>query len=225
MLLQVTAGEGWEDWIPVESFARSHPGDRHYLLDEASGELIFGPAVREPDGTFTQYGGIPPAGAVLRVGAYRTGGGRRGNVARRAIGMLRSSIPFVAGVENRKPARGGVDGEDLTSAKLRGPMLLRTRDRAVTAEDYEYLAIQGAPEAARVRCVAAGDGADAGSVRVLVIPSAVEDQPGRLLFEQLVPGDETLARIARYLDELRHRHHRKTSFIAKLEAAFAMTPD
>ena len=28
-----------------------------------------------------------------------------------------------------------------------------------------------------------------------------------------------------YLDELRHRHHRKTSFIAKLEAAFAMTPD
>jgi uncharacterized Zn finger protein len=30
---------------------------------------------------------------------------------------------------------------------------------------------------------------------------------------------------ATYLDELRQRHHRKTSFIAKLEAAFAMTPD
>jgi predicted phage baseplate assembly protein len=203
VLLQASAGEGWEEWIPVESFAHSLPGDRHYLLDEASGELIFGPAVREPDGTFTQYGGIPPAGAVLRVGAYRTGGGRRGNVARRAVGMLRSSIPFVGGVENRKPGSGGVDGEDLKSAKLRGPMLLRTRDRAVTAEDYEYLAIQGAPEAARVRCVPAGDGADAGSVRVLVIPSAVEDQPGRLLFEQLVPSDETLARIATYLNERR----------------------
>jgi hypothetical protein len=30
---------------------------------------------------------------------------------------------------------------------------------------------------------------------------------------------------AMYLDELRQRHHRKTSFIAKLDAAFAMTPD
>ncbi|MEA2567967.1 MAG: hypothetical protein QOD49_3144, partial [Actinomycetota bacterium] len=203
VLLEVSAGEGWEEWIPVESFAHSLAAHHHYLLDEASGELTFGPAVREPDGTFTQYGGIPPAGAVLRVGTYRTGGGRRGNVARRAVGMLRSSIPFVASVENRRPASGGVDGEDLDSAKLRGPMLLRTRDRAVTAEDYEYLAIQGAPEAARVRCVPAGDGADAGAVRVLVIPSAVEDQPGRLRFEQLVPSDETLGRIATYLDERR----------------------
>jgi hypothetical protein len=30
---------------------------------------------------------------------------------------------------------------------------------------------------------------------------------------------------AMYLDELRHRQRRKTSFVAKLEAAFAMAPD
>jgi uncharacterized Zn finger protein len=30
---------------------------------------------------------------------------------------------------------------------------------------------------------------------------------------------------AMYLDELRQRHHRKTSFIAKLDAASAMAPD
>ena len=30
---------------------------------------------------------------------------------------------------------------------------------------------------------------------------------------------------AMYLDELRQRHHRKTSFISKLDAAFAMTAD
>jgi predicted phage baseplate assembly protein len=203
VILEVSDGGGWQEWVPVESFAQSRRDDHHYLLDEASGELVFGPAVREPDGTFTQYGAIPTSGAVLRVGVYRTGGGRQGNVARKALSMLRSSIPFVGSVENRKPASGGVDGEDLASAKLRGPMLLRSRDRAVTAEDYEYLAIQGAPEAARVRCVAAGDGADGGAVRVLVIPSAVEEQPGRLRFEQLVPSDETLGRIATYLDERR----------------------
>jgi hypothetical protein len=30
---------------------------------------------------------------------------------------------------------------------------------------------------------------------------------------------------ARYLDGLRQRQHRKTSFVAKLDAAFAMAPD
>jgi hypothetical protein len=30
---------------------------------------------------------------------------------------------------------------------------------------------------------------------------------------------------AMYLDELRHRQHRKTSFAVKLEAAFATAPD
>lgn len=203
VILEVSAGEGWDEWTPVESFAHSGPHDRHFLLDEASGGLLFGPAVREPDGTLSQYGAVPPPGAILRVGTYRTGGGRRGNVARRSISILRSSIPFISAVENRRPAAGGVDGEDLESAKLRGPMLLRSRDRAITADDYEYLAIQGAPEVARVRCVPAGDGADAGAVRVLVVPSAVEDEPGRLRFEQLVPSDETLARIAAYLDERR----------------------
>ena len=40
----------------------------------------------------------------------------------------------------------------------------------MTTEDFEHLAREAAPEVARVRAVAAGDGADAGSVRVLVVP-------------------------------------------------------
>ena len=55
-----------------------------------------------------------------------------------------------------------MDGEDIEAAKIRGPILLRTRDRAVTTEDFEHLAREAAPELARVRCVVAGDGADAG---------------------------------------------------------------
>lgn len=202
-ILEVTSGGGWEEWVRVESFAHSGPTDPHYFIDLAAGEIVLGPAVREPDGSLRQYGIVPPAGSVLRMRSYRTGGGRRGNVARRAITVLQSSIPFVDRVENRRPASGGVDGEDVESAKLRGPMLLRTRDRAVTPEDYEQLAREAAPEVARVRCAPAGEGTDAGAVRVLVVPSAVEDEPGRLRFEQLVPADETLQRIAGYLDERR----------------------
>src|SRR6266852_4308797 len=59
-----------------------------------------------------------------------------------------------------------------------------------------------APEVARVHCVAAGEGADAGSIRVLVVPAAAAGA-GRLRFEQLRPADETLATIARRLDECR----------------------
>lgn len=203
LVLETSLAEGWEEWTAVDTFAHSGPGDRHFILDATTGQIILGPAVREADGTLRQYGAVPAPGTILRLPMYRTGGGQKGNVAKGAISVLRSSIPFVSGVENRRPASGGVDGEDIEAAKLRGPMLLRTRDRAVTAEDYEYLAVQSAPEVARVRCVPAGEGADAGAVRVLVVPSAVEEQAGRLRFEQLVPSDETLGRMARFLDERR----------------------
>jgi len=72
----------------------------------------------------------------------------------------------------------------------------------VTTEDYEQLARDAAPEVARVRAVAAGDGADAGSVRVLIVPSAISEQ-GRLRFEQLVPSPDTLQKITDRLEESR----------------------
>ena len=101
------------------------------------------------------YGAVPPLGARLRLSAYRTGGGRRGNVARGLVRVLKTSVPYVARVENRHPAAGGADGETLDDAKLRGPLLLRSRGRAVTAEDFEELARDVAPDAARVTCLPA----------------------------------------------------------------------
>ena len=53
-----------------------------------------------------------PRARVLRLAAYRTGGGRQGNVSRGSLRILRTSIPFVDRVENRHPARGGVDARD-----------------------------------------------------------------------------------------------------------------
>jgi predicted phage baseplate assembly protein len=193
---------GWQEWIQVPDFAGSGPEDRHFVLDAVAGEISFGPGVREPDGTVRQYGAIPPKSARVRADAYLTGGGRAGNLAPRAISVLKSSIPYVSRVENRRSMAGGVDGEEIENAKLRGPISLRTRGRAVTTEDFEHLALEAAPELARVRAVAAGDGADAGSVRVLVVPAAEADA-GRLRFDQLLPSDETLARVAARLDECR----------------------
>src|SRR5205823_10500987 len=124
-------------------------------------------------------------------------------VARGALSVLKSSIPYVSAVENRHPASGGVDGETVEEAKLRGPVTLRTRGRAVTREDYEYLAREAAPEVARVRCLEAGAGADPGGVRLLVVPAAADGELGELAIEQLIPSEDSPARIRDYLDERR----------------------
>ncbi|MGP3966248.1 putative baseplate assembly protein [Streptomyces sp. 6N223] len=209
-VVEVGEGAGWVEWTRVDNFAHSTVYDRHVTLDPNSGEVDFGPAVREADGSARAYGAVPPKGAPIRVRAYRTGGGRRGNVARGALRVLRSSLPFVARVENRRPALGGVDGETIENARVRGPMTLRTLHRAVVPHDYEQLAREVAPDAARVACVPAGDGSGegqgedgAGGVRLLVVPAGRSDEQGRVRFEELIPPEATLARIAAHLDERR----------------------
>ena len=196
---------GWQDWTRVESFANTGPDDRHFTLDETSGTIRLGPAVVDEKGDLQHYGAVPPKAAALRVPMYRSGGGAAGTVTRGALNVLKSSLAFITRVENRRPATGGVDGESIDDAKLRGPILLRTRDRAVTAEDFESLAKDAAPEVARVRCATAGDGtgADAGGVRVYVVPAAAEDELGRIRFEDMSPPDELTERIRHHLDERR----------------------
>ncbi|HEX3786622.1 MAG TPA: putative baseplate assembly protein [Pseudonocardiaceae bacterium] len=201
-VVETSSSAGWRSWTLVEDFAGSTASDEHCVLAASSGQVLFGPAVREPDGTLRQYGAVPELGAQVRIRRYVTGGGPTGNVGVRAIRTLKSSIPFVAGVENLRPAHGGVAGETLDQAKVRGPLLLRSRSRAVTTEDYEAIAREAAPEVARVRCVPAGDGDSMpGAVRVLVVPAAAGS--GQVPFENLLPSADTLAGIARRLDETR----------------------
>jgi len=205
-----SGGEGWQRWEMVDTFAGSGPDDRHFQLDPVTGEIAFGPALRLPDGSVQQYGAVPLKGVRIRATAYRIGGGRAGNVARGALSVLRTSIPYVSQVENREAARGGVDGESVAEAKVRAPISLRAQDRAVTVRDYEELTRRAAPEAARIHCLPVdeqtklnGKEAGVGAVRLLVVPQAVADVGGFLRFEQLVPGDELLSRIAAYLDDRR----------------------
>jgi predicted phage baseplate assembly protein len=174
------------------------------MLEEVTGEIVFGPAVREPDGTPRYFGKVPEKGAAIRIREYRTGGGRLGNVATGTISELHTQIPFIAGVSNRHGALGGGDGEDIENAKLRGPIMLRTRHRAVTRDDYERLAEQSSSQVARARAVPAGaEDVDRGAVRVLIVPQ-VEDGPnGSLDFGQLLPSDEVLTNVRDYLDDRR----------------------
>lgn len=199
-LLQGDEEEAWEE-VSADHFASSGGADRHFRIDAYAGEVQFGPAVRGAEGELISYGAVPPAGSVVRIDAYRTGGGKRGNVAVGQVRVLKTSIPYVSRVENRSPAIGGADAETLANAKTRGPLLLRARGRAVTTEDFEQLAQDVAPDASRIFCLP--DAKHPGGVRLLVVPHVVGDDVGRIQREDLDPPPATLERISASLDSRR----------------------
>ncbi|HEY4227334.1 MAG TPA: putative baseplate assembly protein, partial [Candidatus Limnocylindrales bacterium] len=120
-------GPMWETWAQVGDFAASGPDDHHFMVDGTIGEIRFGPAIRQQDGSLRRYGATPAKDRYVRMLEYRTGGGARGNVSHGALQILKSSIPVVSTIENRRDARGGIEGEDIENAKVRGPIRLRTR--------------------------------------------------------------------------------------------------
>jgi predicted phage baseplate assembly protein len=197
-LLDPLTGD-WQPWDRVDSFAESGPEDRHYVVDLANGTIELGPAIRGADGGWGQHGAVPPKGTQLRFTRYRHGGGRRGNVIPDTLTILRSAIPGVAEVTNPRGALGGVDAETLDAARARAALEFRTRFRAVTADDFEFLAREATPRVARAACVPPENG---GPVRVHILPR-VEPPDRKLSYEELVPDESLFAEVAEYLDERR----------------------
>ena len=196
-----------QDWKEVPDFADVDSTARCYTLDSTTGELRFGPAVRQSDSTVKLYGAIPARGANIFFSCYRYGGGERGNVMAGFINTLKTSIPYVAKISNRQAASGGLDAETLEEAMLRAPAMMRSRDRAVSEADYEFLARQAFPNAiGRVKCLQprATDGGKVmpGQVYVLVVPHVAHAE-GYLTPQQLELNPEIISLLKAYLDERR----------------------
>lgn len=197
----------WEEWQEVADFADSGPYDKHFTCDSMTGEVRFGPALRQTDGSARSYGAFPPRGAQIRFPAYRYGGGVAGNVQAGTLTVLKSSIPYVDRVFNHTDATGGIDAESIEMAQMRAPQLLRTRGRAVTPADYEALARMADPRIERVRCVqpaAAGAAAGplAGQIYLLLVPKVHRpDRPIRPA--QLQLEEDLRESVQRYLEDYR----------------------
>ena len=235
--LEVTPPNGkTQTWQEVLDFADSGSDSLHYTIDSLTGTVQFGPLIREPEAlklhtqarediqeslsekTFTggetqlrllerQYGAVPARGSVITMVAYRTGGGKKGNVQAGTLRFLKSAIPYVASVTNHGPARNGADAESLDQAVLRAPRMLRTRDRAVTAEDFEVLTLQaGGGAIARVKCLPTSESRSAGSVSLLIVPQANTDaitQGLGISPERFALIDILQRQVLNYLDERR----------------------
>jgi hypothetical protein len=130
------AGTPLINWHEVADLDGAGPFDSAYACDLEAGLLQFG------DG---EKGRIPPL--VPKTGdiiarRYRFGGGAAGNVGVGAIGSLDTPSPGVSEVVNFAAATGGRDAETLDEAKRRARKELSTRTRAVTAPDFEWIALQ-----------------------------------------------------------------------------------
>lgn len=191
--VQVEEVGGWTDWQSVDGFEASTEDSRHYVLDPEAGTLKFGNGVR---------GRAPQLGERIRAVGYQWGGGAAGNVGAKAIskvsafGQLKASNPL--------PATGGAEGEALDKAIERVPGELRRHDRAVTASDFQELALQ-TPGAVvgRAECMPLFDPKTksleaAGVVSVVVWPAQDRKHPNAP-----VPDRALLNQVCAWLDARR----------------------
>lgn len=129
---------GGETWILVDTFAKSKPTDKHFMVsvDESlSPYIMFG------DGTF---GKKPAAGAKITNVVFYLTNGTQGNVKSNTI----TSVPSVisssitdATVSNAYDAGGGSNYENFTMLKEHIPLSVKTLGVAITKEDFESLAM------------------------------------------------------------------------------------
>lgn len=186
-------------WQRVSDFFATDSDSQVYQIDIASGKIRFGDGVR---------GRIPIAGASVVVRHYRVGGGAEGNVGANTITKLKTSLPKIDSVTNPRAASGGRAIENLDDAKLRAPHELKTRDRAVTADDFVFLTKQ-TPEvpvhkafalANRALDFSSNDNGDivpaSGAVTVVFLPMNEEQETPQ-------PSEAQIAAVCSHLDKKR----------------------
>ena len=199
LTIQIDEGDdaGFRTWTEVDDLYASGPNDLHYTLDPATATVRFGNG---------RQGAIPSANIANRSAnivavSYRAGGGLAGNVAPGVIDALLSNVEGIdsARVANPMATGGGRDAETLAEAKRRAPSALRAQRRAVTAEDFEALAMEAA-NVKRAKALPLSHpqfpGAQVpGVVSVIVVPDAAGTHP--------MPSAETMRAVCAHLDERR----------------------
>jgi uncharacterized phage protein gp47/JayE len=180
--------ETWVLWTEVSDFFDSTAESRHYTLDRAIGQLQFGDGIN---------GMIPPAGDDnIKAFSYQAGGGAQGNVKAGEVKTLKSAVAGVDKVSNPVAADGGADTATLDQMLKVGPAMISHRNRAVTVEDFEWLAKEASRKVVKVRCLPNTNNkkvTEIGWVTVIIVPDSLEDKP--------FPSLELRRKVRKYLED------------------------
>lgn len=159
----------WVRWNEVPDFFLSGKEDRHYICHAREGRFQFGNGV---------HGRIPaPSGEQnIRV-RYRTAGGGYTNMPPDSITHSEHSLGYVSRVYNPLALTGGCDPETLSEGVSRNSMVIRHQNRAVTASDYEALAMTSSRDVRMVKCFTGYD--DEGTKKNGAVTLVVLGQSGQ----------------------------------------------
>lgn len=184
------AGGWWVTWHEVEDLYESRPDSRHYVKDIVAREVRFGDGI---------HGKVPPKGdRNVRLKQFKAGGGMDGNVPAGSLTVLNQSITFIERVTNLFPASGGADMETVEEVKARAPHVFRSRFRAVTAEDFEWVARSASTSVARAKCIPCVP--KEGHVTVAIVPKTVSGTDEGGGFVRPIPSTELLRRVREVLE-------------------------
>ena len=123
-------------WTAVASLDAYGPFDSVYVLDAEVGSVTFG------DGINGRIPPLVPQGGNIVALSYVWGGGAAGNVAVGAVTVLNSPAPGIASAVNYVEATGGSDAETQDQATTRAGKTLSTGSRAVSTDDFAWMAMQ-----------------------------------------------------------------------------------
>lgn len=155
----------YTDWTEFDDLADATDKDFSFqVLQETDGSSV----VRFGDGL---NGRIPAIHSSI-LATYRVGGGTDGNVAAGSITSIAEPVIYGVSVTNPVPATGGLNPESLESVRRNAANSFRSRDRAVTIEDFASVA-----ESAYWVAKAKGVGNSGSSVALYV--STYDDGTGR----------------------------------------------
>jgi hypothetical protein len=136
----VGQGVAFGNWDYVDNLFESGPNDKVFTTtpnEDGTIDIVFGDNVN---------GAIPPSGQLISA-TYKVSVGSAGNIKSLSIteltffpGNLDPQVTSYFTVSNSSPASGGTDGDTLVNIKNKIKAAVSTRRRAVTLEDFSYLA-------------------------------------------------------------------------------------
>lgn len=136
----VGQGVAFGNWTYVDNLFESGPYDKVFTTtpnEDGTLDIVFGDNVN---------GSIPPSGQLISA-SYKVSVGSAGNIKSLSVteltffpGNLDPQITSYFTVSNSAPASGGTDGDSLVNIKNKIKAAVLTRRRAVTLDDFSYLA-------------------------------------------------------------------------------------